>query len=70
MKIIHITAGPQLKEKAQPPRSNWHTLYHKYSHIGCPAARYDDNCAHPDRCADNGRCLDLGPNPMDREPQS
>jgi hypothetical protein len=39
---------------------NWHRLYHKYSHIGCPAARMEDNCAHPDRCADNGRCIDLG----------
>jgi hypothetical protein len=43
-------------------------LHYKYAHIGCPAARMEDNCAHPDRCADNGRCLDLGPNPFDKEP--
>jgi len=38
-------------------------LYFKYSHIGCPAAKMEDNCAHPDRCADNGRCLGLPPLP-------
>lgn len=43
---------------------NWSRLYYKYSHIGCPAAHMEDNCAHPDRCADNGRCIDLGPNPF------
>jgi hypothetical protein len=37
----------------------WDRLHYKYSHIGCPAARYEDNCAHPDRCADNGKCLEL-----------
>jgi hypothetical protein len=42
----------------------WQRLYYKYSHIGCPAAGMEDNCAHPDRCADNGRCLDLGPSPF------
>ena len=42
-------------------------LYYKYSHVGCPAAHMEDNCAHPDRCAENGRCLDLGPNPFDRQ---
>lgn len=46
---------------------NWDKLYYKYSHIGCPAAHYEDNCAHPDRCADNRRCLELGPNPFERK---
>lgn len=35
-----------------------HLLY-KYAHVGCPAARYEDNCEHPARCAENGRCLEL-----------
>ena len=43
---------------------NRERLLHKYAHVGCPAARYEDNCAHPDDCADNGRCLDLGPDPF------
>lgn len=34
-------------------------LRYKYAHIGCPAAKYEDNCAHPDECAENGRCKDL-----------
>lgn len=51
-----------------PYHKNWQSLYIKYSHRGCPAARMEDNCAHPDRCADNGRCIDLGPSPFDREP--
>lgn len=37
----------------------WMRLHYKYSHIGCPAAHMEDNCAHPDQCADNGRCLRL-----------
>lgn len=36
-------------------------LLHKYSHVGCPEAHYEDNCAHPAKCAENGRCLDLKP---------
>lgn len=36
-------------------------LLHKYSHVGCPAARYEDNCDRPGACAENGRCLDLPP---------
>lgn len=31
-------------------------LYHKYSHIGCPGYRYEDNCAAPWDCASKGRC--------------
>lgn len=50
-----------MKQTAEQLRQ--HLLY-KYSHIGCPAAHYEDNCAHPDRCANNGKCLDLGPNPF------
>lgn len=45
----------------------YNRLYIKYSRVGCPAARYEDNCAHPDLCAENGRCVDLGPHPMDKE---
>lgn len=50
---------------AQDSLDRYSRLYFKYSHIGCPAARMEDNCAHPDRCAGNGRCLDLGPSPFD-----
>lgn len=39
--------------------SDYHRLYYKYAHVGCPAAKYEDNCGHPDLCAENGRCLDL-----------
>lgn len=42
-------------------------LYIKYSSVGCPAAQYEDNCAHPDRCAENGRCLNLAPLPTEEE---
>ncbi len=49
------------------PEALYQRLYYKYSHIGCPAAQMEDNCAHPDRCAENGRCLDLGPSPFDRQ---
>lgn len=37
-----------------------HLLY-KYSHVGCPACHYEDNCDRPAECAENGRCLDLKP---------
>jgi hypothetical protein len=53
--------------KPESEDERWRRLYFKYSHIGCPAARMEDNCAHPDRCADNGRCIDLGPNPFARQ---
>jgi hypothetical protein len=42
-----------------PRESNRLWLLYKYAHVGCPAARYEDNCTHPDRCADNGGCLGL-----------
>jgi len=32
---------------------------HKYSHVGCPGARYEDNCEHPAECALRGRCREL-----------
>lgn len=44
----------------QSPEELYQRLLYKYSHIGCPAARYEDNCDRPARCAENGRCLDLG----------
>jgi hypothetical protein len=56
------------ERRARNADQQWSRLYYRYSHIGCPAARMEDNCAHPDRCADNGRCVDLGPNPMDAVP--
>lgn len=49
---------PQISERTRE------RLAYKYAHVGCPAAQYEDNCAHPGRCADNGRCLDLGPSPF------
>jgi hypothetical protein len=36
-------------------------LYHKYAHIGCPAAQMEDNCDRPDECAELGRCRNLPP---------
>ena len=53
----------------QTPEGRYQWLLHKYSHVGCPAAHMEDNCAHPAECAENGRCLDLGPSPFDRTPQ-
>jgi hypothetical protein len=47
------TKGPDVSERLYQ-----HLLY-KYSHVGCPAAHYEDNCEHPGKCAENGRCLDL-----------
>jgi hypothetical protein len=34
----------------------WNDLMAKYSHIGCPGYRYEDNCAEPWDCASKGRC--------------
>lgn len=34
-------------------------LLWKYTHVGCPAARYEDICTHPAECADNGRCDEI-----------
>lgn len=45
----------------QTPEQLYQMLLHKYSHIGCPAAHMEDNCAHPAECAENGRCRDLAP---------
>lgn len=57
MKIYLITSQrPRPKQTLEELRS--HLLY-KYSHQGCPSARYEDNCSHPSRCAENGRCLGL-----------
>lgn len=53
------------KESAE---GRYERLYYKYAHVGCPAARMEDNCAHPDRCAENGRCIDLGPDPFVKNP--
>ena len=47
--------------KRKEYKPSWEQLYYKYSHIGCPHAHMEDNCAHPDRCADNGKCIDLPP---------
>jgi hypothetical protein len=44
-------------------------LLYKYTHVGCPAARYEDNCEHPSKCAENGRCLDLKPWPKTSTPE-
>ena len=43
----------------QTPEALYRSLLYKYSHVGCPAARYEDNCSRPGECAENGRCLDL-----------
>lgn len=42
---------------------SYQRLLYKYSHVGCPAAHYEDNCDRPSVCAENGRCLDLQPVP-------
>lgn len=34
-------------------------LAYRYSHIGCPGAHMEDNCAHPSECALRGKCKDL-----------
>jgi len=34
-------------------------LSQKYAHIGCPAARFEDNCPHPGDCAEYGCCIQL-----------
>ena len=43
----------------QTPEQLYQRLLYKYSHVGCPAAHYEDNCDRPGECAENGRCLDL-----------
>lgn len=48
-------------DTAKPRQSTRSRLLYKYTHVGCPAAHMEDNCANPERCADNGRCLHLAP---------
>jgi hypothetical protein len=43
----------------QTPEQLYQHLLYKYSHVGCPACGYEDNCDKPGQCAENGKCLDL-----------
>ena len=36
--------------------TEWHNLYARYSHIGCPGVQFEDNCTHPWLCACYGCC--------------
>jgi hypothetical protein len=49
------TLGPDPEDDDKLYKS----LFYKYSHVGCPAVRYEDNCDHPGDCAEFGRCLEL-----------
>lgn len=39
--------------------AEYHNLYARYSHLGCPGYQYEDNCAAPWDCASKGRCMVL-----------
>lgn len=50
------TSWEQLPLKYGEDSREWNDLMARYSHIGCPGYRYEDNCAEPWDCASKGRC--------------